>query len=71
MARISLEKYYNSFFSNKAGMEEIREINRAHAISSDYYDLQFGRNNLLYRDQFSKINIGIEYGVDNVMIIYK
>ena len=71
MARIDLDTYYKNFFSNlNTDLEQLKEINYSHAISSKYYDIQFGRNSLLYRDKNHKLNIPIEHDIKHKLIIY-
>lgn len=71
MARIDLDTYYKNFFNNDVSdLEQLREINYSHAISSKYYDVQFGRNSMLYRDRSYKLAIPIEHGLEHEIVIY-
>ena len=71
MARIALDTYYKSIFKNDIYSNEFfKEINRAHVISSEYYDVQFGRDSLLYRDKNNKVNIPIEHDLSHILIIH-
>jgi hypothetical protein len=72
MSRVSLDTYYNGFFKvNDENLpEEFREINRGHVISSEYYDIQFGRNSLIYRDKIHRLVIPTEHDVAHTLIVY-
>ena len=71
MPRVNLEKYYNGFFKNDINTEKeiFCEINRAHVISSLYYDINCGMHNLIYRDKFNAISIPIESDIVNHAIV--
>ncbi len=71
MARIDLKTYYKNFFgASSSDSEQLKEINFSHAISSKYYDVQFGRSSLLYRDKYSNLVIPIEHDVKHDVVIY-
>ncbi|QLH43919.1 MAG: hypothetical protein HWD59_15295 [Coxiellaceae bacterium] len=70
MARVNLEKYYKGLFKDEIYQKEkFIEINRAHVISSKYYDVQFGRDSILYRDKFNNLRIPIEHDITHKVII--
>jgi hypothetical protein len=71
MAITSLDRYYKGLFKNEHYPDEIfKEINRAHVVSSEYYDVRYGRNSLVYRDRENKFIVPIEHGVDHKIYIY-
>jgi hypothetical protein len=71
MARIELETYYKALFKEQNyANEEIKEINRAHAISSSFYDIQFTRNSLIYRDKNSTLVVPIEHNFSHEIILH-
>lgn len=71
MARIALEKYYKGFFKDyQSSHEEFREINKGHVISSNYYDVQYGRNSLIYRDISHNLAIPIEHDISHTIVVY-
>lgn len=72
MPRVDLEKYYQSMFkdSDKTGRQQFREINRAHVISSEYYDVHCSRNSILYRDRLNHIRISVESNMSHNLVIY-
>jgi hypothetical protein len=71
MARINLETYYKDFFKDAYyDQEQFKGINASHAISSEYYDVQFGRNSIIYRDKANRLTIPIEHDVTHTILIY-
>ena len=71
MARVDLDTYYKSLFKNNDILrEQFREINRGHVISSKYYDVQFGKDSLIYRDKTHKLVIPIEHDISHMLVIH-
>ena len=71
MTKIDLSAYYKNFFQQHDQSKEIfKEINRTHAISSLYYDVQLGRKSLHYRDIATEAIIQIEHELSHVVVIY-
>lgn len=71
MTRIDLETYFRNLFKNVTyDYEHVKGINAAHAISSEYYDVQFGRNSITYRDKINTLIIPIEHDMDHTIVIY-
>lgn len=71
MARIDLDTYYKNFFKDACyDHEQIRGINAAHAISSECYDVQFGRHSITYRDKNNKLTIPLEHDMTYTAVIY-
>lgn len=69
MGRVDLDIYYKHIFKDDDFVsEQFREISRAHVISSRYYDVQFGRHTLIYRDKAHKIVVPIEHALDGLCI---
>lgn len=71
MARIDLKTYYKNFFKEECyEHEQIKGINAVHAISSEYYDVQFGRHSITYRDKTNKLTIPLEHVMTYTAVIY-
>jgi|GEM_PF-4951565 len=71
MSRINLEVYYKNFFKDAYyDHEQLKSINAAHAISSEYYDVKFGRNSIIYRDKAYDFAIPLEHDITHKIIIH-
>ena len=72
MSRVSLEVYYKSFFNKESAgkLESFVAINRAHVLSSEFYDVQFGRSSLVYRDNHFNLVIPVDHDIKNTLIVY-
>lgn len=72
MPRVDLDIYYKGFFKNFDShfCEQFKKINGGHVISSSYYDVQFGRHSLIYRDKTHKLVMPVEHDTAHALVIY-
>jgi hypothetical protein len=71
MKKLNLESLHKALFKDENISHEIfKEINRAHVISSSYYEVKFSRNTIVYKDNNEKLIIPIEHNTAHETVIY-
>jgi hypothetical protein len=71
MSRLSLDKYYKTFFKGqKPPIEQLKKINCAHVISFEYFDVRYGKHNITYRDRHNTLIIPVEHIITHEMVIH-